>query len=186
MIVYKAFDKGLKCRGYQFSKDNINVTKEANCVRNGFHAAENPLDCLTYYPNWNKSEYWICEASGDIDEDDRDSKISCTSLNLICRLDVQNFLIEALSYMVKHPKRKANSYVDINESREETNLPFKIVRGINPVAKGEIDTWIGFAKEDGFGNIIEISLLYIDGTKYMPNIWYRYNDVFNKGGGNNE
>lgn len=186
MIVYKAFDKGLKCRGYQFSKDKINVTKEANCVRNGFHAAENPLDCLTYYPNWNKSEYWICEASGDIDEDGRDSKISCTSLRLLFCLDVENFVIEALSYMMKHPKRKENNYVDINESRDKTSLPFKIVRGINPVAKGDIDTWLGFAKEDAYGNIVEISLLYIDGINYMPNVWYVYNEVFNKGGEDDE
>ena len=42
MEAYKAFDIGLKCRGYQFVA-GLNVTDQANCVRNGFHCAENPL-----------------------------------------------------------------------------------------------------------------------------------------------
>ena len=46
MKAYKGFNKGLTCRGYQFKADEVNVTKEANCVRNGFHCAENPLDCV--------------------------------------------------------------------------------------------------------------------------------------------
>ena len=43
MIAYKGFNKGLICRGYQFSKGE-NITEEANCAKNGFHSAENPLD----------------------------------------------------------------------------------------------------------------------------------------------
>ena len=48
MIAYKGFEKGLTCRDYQF-RMGLNVTDEANCTHNGFHCAENPLDCLTYY-----------------------------------------------------------------------------------------------------------------------------------------
>ena len=58
MIAYKGFDKGLICRGYQF-KMGENVTAEANCAQNGFHSAENPLDCITYYGNINNSAYSI-------------------------------------------------------------------------------------------------------------------------------
>ena len=46
MIAYKGFNKGLVCRGYQFSNGE-NITDEANCAKNGFHSAENPLDCIT-------------------------------------------------------------------------------------------------------------------------------------------
>ena len=50
MLAYKGFDKGLICRDYQFNP-GLNVTEKANCAKNGFHCAENPLDCFNYYPN---------------------------------------------------------------------------------------------------------------------------------------
>ena len=49
MIAYKGFLPGLICRGYQF-RMGLNVTEKANCAHNGFHCAEDPLDCLRYYP----------------------------------------------------------------------------------------------------------------------------------------
>lgn len=48
MIAYKGFRPGLICRGYQFVM-GLNTTEKANCRENGFHCAENPLDCLSYY-----------------------------------------------------------------------------------------------------------------------------------------
>ena len=48
MYAYKGFEPDLSCRGYRFVMGK-NVTPEANCASNGFHCAEDPLDCLTYY-----------------------------------------------------------------------------------------------------------------------------------------
>ena len=45
MIAYKGFRPGLICRGYQFVM-GLNTTEKANCRENGFHCAENPLDCV--------------------------------------------------------------------------------------------------------------------------------------------
>ena len=73
MIAYKGFDRGLVCRGYQFVM-GLNVTDQANCAANGFHCAEDPLDCLTYYSNIRRSEYCLVNAGGDVDEDEHDSK----------------------------------------------------------------------------------------------------------------
>lgn len=80
MIAYKGFRPGLICRGYQFVM-GLNTTEKANCRENGFHCAENPLDCLSYYSSLEHSEYYIVNAGGDIDEDEHDSKIACTELN---------------------------------------------------------------------------------------------------------
>ena len=85
MIAYKGFLPGLICRGYQF-RMGLNVTEKANCAHNGFHCAEDPLDCLRYYGDINHAEYYIVDAGGDIDEDGVDSKISCTELTILKRL----------------------------------------------------------------------------------------------------
>ena len=100
MLAYKGFEKGLICRGYQF-KMGLNTTPEANCVQNGFHCAENPLDCLDYYSNMNTSEYYIVNAGGDVDEDDRDSKISCTELTIIKQISNKELILHGLAFMEK-------------------------------------------------------------------------------------
>ena len=81
MIAYKGFRPGLICRGYQFVM-GLNTTEKANCRENGFHCAEDPLDCLSYYSSLEHSEYYIVNAGGDIDEDEHDSKIACTELTV--------------------------------------------------------------------------------------------------------
>ena len=82
MIAFKGFNSDMSCRGYKFAM-GINRTEKANCASNGFHCTENPLDCLNYYPRIDNSVYCIVDACGDVDEDDNDSKISCTELNII-------------------------------------------------------------------------------------------------------
>ncbi len=171
MTVYKAFEKDLTCRGYQFSTDKVNITEEANCVQNGFHAAENPLDCLSYYSDMDNAVYWKCSASGDIDEDGNDSKISCTELTLIKELTVREFVIESIKYMQAHPFREWSNKV--SEERAEADSHFAIARGKNPVAKGKVGTILGFVKEcENSSNILAAALLEIDGFQFKADTWY--------------
>ena len=111
MIAYKGFHKDLKCRGFQFQEYGINETEKANCRQNGFHCAENPLDCLCYYPNWKNSTYYIVDASGYLDEDGEDSKISCTKMRLLKKIELRSLLLHGAAYMAKYPNRKWNSHV---------------------------------------------------------------------------
>lgn len=170
MLAYKGFDKGLICRDYQF-KMGLNITEKANCVKNGFHCAENPLDCLTYYPSISKSEYYIVDAGGDIDEDNCDSKISCTHLNIIKRLTLKEFFLHALAYVNDHPFREDshNMYTDKCDARNG----YAVVRGKNPIARGSKGDIICFAKEaEDSKKISQIAIYVIDGKKVLPNKWY--------------
>lgn len=93
MITYKGFEKRLVCRGYQFKAHEVNVCDRAKTVREGFHSAENPLDVLTYYPNPETSEYWVCGVSGDVDEDGADSKVSSTELMPLYETGIKGILL---------------------------------------------------------------------------------------------
>lgn len=117
MIVYKAFGPGLVCKGYHYKPGEVNCEAEANCVRNGIHAAENPADCLTYYRWDNKNEFWRCEAVGDIDEDGGDSKISTTELIPVHRLTLTDYIAECAWYILQHPLRlkERNGNITISE-----------------------------------------------------------------------
>ena len=127
MIVVKAFDKGLKCRGYQYH-EGLNVCEDANCRRNGFHAAEDPLDCLTYYQSFEDAEFWLCDAGGDMDMDERDSKVSCTEITLLKRLGLLEYVYCCLKYLADHPNRKRNERV-CNGTGEAWANHFAIVEG---------------------------------------------------------
>ncbi len=175
MIAYKAFDKDLSCTScgneYQYRLGVWNEEQEANCGRNGMHCAENPLDCLTYYPDWNQAVYYMVIAHGDIDEDAYDSKISCTKLRLVKRLDRGEFVAHSLKYLFDYPLRKNNSHVHMDSG--EARQGFVIVRGINPIAKGALGDVLGYAKEiGGRPGIAEIGIHVVDGETILPNTWY--------------
>ena len=103
MIAYKGFLPGLICRGYQF-RMGLNVTEKANCAHNGFHCAEDPLDCLRYYGDINHAEYYIVDAGGDIDEDGVDSKISCTELTILKRLTKKELFLHGPCFYGRPPE----------------------------------------------------------------------------------
>lgn len=170
MIAYKGFHPGMVCIGYQYQM-GLNVTREANCRRNGFHCAENPLDCLNYYGDINHSEYYIVNAGGDIDEDSVDSKISCTELTILRKLDAEQLILHGLAYMVDHPLQPWSSQVKIN--RAEAWNGYAIVRGPDPVARGKLGGILAFAKESLKGEEIEmIAIRRVDGKRILPNTWY--------------
>lgn len=174
MIAYKMFDKGLVCRGYQFKPHEINVTDKANCRQNGFHCAENPLDCLSYYHDFMKSECWEVEAGGDIDEDDVDSKISCTKMRLIRSLNLEEFIEAALIYMTKHPFRTWNS--EVKENRGEAENGFVIVRGSDPIAAGPKSAILALVKENlTTHRITEVSMIIVGRAGIKPGIFYDVN-----------
>ena len=47
---YKAFDKGMVCRGKQYAEKTVFTEDSAELCKKGMHFCENPIDCLDYYP----------------------------------------------------------------------------------------------------------------------------------------
>lgn len=175
VLAYKGFDPDLSCTSggnrFQYVTDLWNEEPEANCGRNGFHCAENPLDCLTYYPNLEKSVYYLVVAGGDINDDEGDSKISCTRLRLVKQLNLEEFVAHSLNYIWNHPFRENNSRV-CKERGTGTN-GFVIVRGKTPKAKGQIGDVLGLVKEKrGSKEGMEMGLYVVDGERILPGIWY--------------
>ena len=175
MLAYKAFDKDLSCTSggnrYQYKLGEWNEEQSANCARNGFHCAENPLDCLTYYPNFDKARYFVVEAAGDIDEDNTDTKIACTRMKLIRELTLEDFVLEALKYIVAHPGREVSGiYKNSLISKEERRNHFAIVRGKNPEFKGPIGTVIGLIQEGKKGTIVAAGMTRVRTSKMVYRI----------------
>jgi hypothetical protein len=168
---YKGFNKDMKCRGYQFEEGKWHEEPEANCVKNGFHCAENPLDCLSYYPDMDSSRYWVVLIDGDIDENGSDTKISATKMKLFKEMNLEQFVAESVMYMLNHPLRPTNHRVRTSNGMAQEHDKFIIVRNEEPAAAGSrIGQYIGLVKD--CEDHVEGTLLLVDGEKYKPGVFY--------------
>ena len=139
MYAYKGFEPDLSCRGYRFVMGK-NVTPEANCASNGFHCAENPLDCLTYYSDMDRSIYCLVQPGGDIDEDDRDSKIACTELTILRQLTRKEFFSMRLpTWWITQAARRVTRY-SVSTALAATAMPSFEAR--NPL---RVENWAIFS-----------------------------------------
>ncbi len=77
---YKAFKKGMICRGKQYAENTVFEEESAKICESGMHFCKNPLDVLGYYPlvdeNGNMTEFAEVEALDDAKTDD--GKKYCT------------------------------------------------------------------------------------------------------------
>ena len=78
---YKAFEKGLICRGKQYSENTVFEEATAEICKSGMHFCKNPLNVLDHYPlvdtNGNMTEFAEVEALDDCKTDDK--KKYCTT-----------------------------------------------------------------------------------------------------------
>lgn len=174
MIAYKAFRKDMVAtmgRGNMKYEEGVTYTEDkAKCANYGMHCAEDPLDTLNYYSNMDDSVYYIVEAGGTVNEDGRDTRISCTQMRLTRKLCIYDFVMEAIKYMFIHPFRECNSRV-----KEEViaNKWFGIARGKNPLVQGKKGTVVAVLKEYPNTEEIEDFNIWIVGEDGIrEDTWY--------------
>ena len=77
---YKAFEKGMVCKGKQYAENTVFEEETAEICESGMHFCKNPLDVLDYYPlvdeNGNMSEFAEVKALDGAKTDD--GKNYCT------------------------------------------------------------------------------------------------------------
>lgn len=178
-MTYKMFNENLTCtRGGGTFKYEPHVwyeESEANCARNGFHSAKNPLDCLNYYGSFQGNQCWICFIDGDIDEDAVDSKVSSTKIRLERRLTLGEFVAEAVKYILKNPRMPLNTRV-VGSKAEAGGDGWAIACGPEAMAMGrKIGDVIGVIKTDADDRAMKAGVFEIDGADYIPDRFYDAN-----------
>jgi len=84
---FKAFDKGLVCRGFQFEEGKeYFVDGEPVLCENGFHFCKDLVLTLEYYPDFDNNEYAEVEAVGDIVYEEPTQHKCCTNRIRIVRV----------------------------------------------------------------------------------------------------
>ena len=93
LIAYKAFERNMTCRKFQYKEGKTyELEGVIKCCYRGFHACINPLDIFNYYAGQIGKDIVIHEVylSGDIDEDNGDSKVCASKIEIGRRLTVKD------------------------------------------------------------------------------------------------
>ena len=176
ILGFKGFKPGLIATlgegKYQYQPGEMNRTEKAKCASTGFHYCLDPLDCLTWYAWDGENEFWAIAAGGDIDEDDYQTRSSCTEIVPLRRLSEDEFLLMHAQYVFDHP---AESFKD------EEKGPFHIAYSKNKTLSGQEGDWLCFIDRDKVNAVIG----QIDGKRVLPKEKYtaeRLESVLNEKG----
>ena len=109
MKPYKGFNKDMTCQGFQYEEGKTYETNRARCCFIGFHACEDPIDCLRYYGPDN-SEYHEVECEGQFDYFQRfryNNGFACTKIKIGKKLNIIDIVNKTLKY--RKEKRNLNT-----------------------------------------------------------------------------
>ena len=101
---YKGFNKDMTCRGFQFKEGETYEEERAEVCKSGFHACENPIDCLSYYAP-NESVYHEVELDGDVSRGDgKDSKIAASRIKIGAKIDFKGMIKASVDFVLERVK----------------------------------------------------------------------------------
>ena len=120
---YKAFEKGLICRGKQYAENTVFEEDQAEICKSGMHFCKNPLDVLDYYPlvdnDGKMSEFAEVEALDEVKTDD--GKKYCTKkLKVGARLSFAKLVQASVSFDFE--KMEEVGETDLNTSKDSAKI----------------------------------------------------------------
>ena len=98
MKAYKGFNRDMTCRGYQFEEGKTYEHEgDVRLCESGFHACEDPVDCLRYYEPC-ESVYHEVELDGVSDERQEDTKVVGKKIRIGARMSVKDIVKASIDY----------------------------------------------------------------------------------------
>ena len=96
---YKGFNQDMTCRGFQYEEGKeYEHSGPVEACASGFHACENPIDCLEYYRP-GQSVFHFVELSGETSRDSNGSKVAASHIKIGARLDIAGICKATFDYV---------------------------------------------------------------------------------------
>lgn len=189
---YKAFKKGLICRGKQYAENTVFEEDEAVVCEKGMHFCKDPLAVLDYYPlvddNGNISEFAEVEAQDEPVTDDN-QKYCSKKLKIGKKINFAQLVQASVKFdyektgetKVKTTKKdsakigSSGNYAKIGSSGKYSVL---CCAGNGSIAKGEVGSWITLSEwewndEEQADIPICVKTEKIDGVKIKADTFYK-------------
>ena len=119
---YKAFDKDMKCRDFQYEVGKeYEMDGHIECCTRGFHACESPLEVFDHYDMLN-SRFAEVEQSGTIDREEGSTKVCSSRIKINAELklaDIINIGVEWLKDITSPSNVKADGALNDNGDRKK-------------------------------------------------------------------
>ena len=114
---YKAFDKNMQCRGFQYEiGKEYEMDGEIKCCNRGFHACKSPMEVWDHYDMLN-SRFAEVEQSGKIDEEGNSTKVCSSHIKIKAELKLADIIkvgVEWLKDITSPTKVKATGTLNDN------------------------------------------------------------------------
>ena len=189
MKVYKATDKDMKCRGFQYELGKTaEVEGDIKLCEKGLHACKMPLDVLCYYAPGDGSRYFEAELE-DVSDEKRsdDTKRVGKKLTLSAEIGIPG-LVKA---QVEYVKAQCDFDNAINKAdAENKNHATGESGAASATGKGCVAMTTGFygrvmgdlgnaivcVERNTNGDIATILAGIVDGETLKPGVWYTVKD----------
>ena len=198
MKAYKGFTKDMKCRDFQFEEGKTYEEDTASLCNSGFHACENPLDCMSYYAP-NDSVYRSVELEGVSDEREKDSKVCAKRITVGARISIADMIKGAVRFVFEKVENRnsttgdrahaattgygahaattgdwahAAATGDWAHAATTGKNSISVSLGIDGKAKASAGSWIVCAEYDNDLNLIAVRSEKVDGKIIKPDTWY--------------
>jgi hypothetical protein len=192
---YKAFNKGMKCRGKQY-EENTTYEEKGNeiCKASVMHFCEDPFDVLNYYPlideNGDISDFAEVEATGDIYK--KEDKTATNKLHIGTKLGLKGFIKACVDFTIEKTRVEPmeddgadnNGYSAKITSEGKDSVV--MAAGYNSIARAKIGSWITLAEwvkaniTDEKGSYIWkpkcVKTEYVDGARIKEDTFYKLVD----------
>ena len=117
IISYKAFDKNMQCRNFQYEVGKeYEMDGDIKCCNRGFHACKSPMEVWDYYDMLN-SRYAEVEQSGKIEKEENSTKVCSSHIKIKAELklaDIINIGVEWLKDITSPSKVKTDGELNDN------------------------------------------------------------------------
>ena len=192
---YKAFDKNMKCRGFQYEVGKeYEMDGEIKCCNRGFHACKSPIEVWDYYDMLN-SRFAEVEQYGKIDKEEKSTKVCSSHIKIKAELklaDIINVGVEWLKDITSPSKIKTDGVLNDNGDRnkkicssggsakiDSTGEDSVIMcAGNSSKAKAKVGSWITLAEwelSDEKKHYVPVCVKteYVDGENIKADTWYQ-------------
>ena len=192
---YKAFNKGLVCRGKQYAENTVFEEETAKICESGMHFCENPFDVLGYYGfvdnNAELNEFAEVEPLAEVHKNEEDDKCCTTKLKIGAKIGIMglvkafvNFTLERISDKKTNTgdysaatntgyHSAATNTGDYSAASVSGKESIAIATGCQSKAKGALGCWIVLAEWDDNGeHIICVKSHKVDGNTIKADTFY--------------
>ena len=112
MKAYKGFNADMTCRGFQYKEGKSYQEDAADLCISGFHACENPIDCLKYYHPADGAVFHEVEVDDVSNRRDDDTKICGKRIHIGARLDLGTLIKAGVQFVFSKVDWEAKKAMD--------------------------------------------------------------------------